>query len=63
MVEAEKKVYDGEREIFACDEGQGCGAFLFGSSQLRRRGEDDDWSGNLLVGRCSGVDGVCRRSG
>jgi len=38
-------------------------AFLFGSSQLRRRGEVDDWSGNLLVGRCSGVDVVCRRSG
>ena len=63
MVEVEKEVDDGEREIFAGDEGHGCDAFLFGSSQLRRRGEVEDWSGSLLVGRCSGVDGVCRRSG
>ena len=27
MVEAEKEVDDGEREIFACDEGHGCDGF------------------------------------
>jgi len=35
-------------------------AFLFDSSQLRRWGGVEDRSGNLLVGRYSGVDGVCK---